>query len=192
MLDKFKDECGVFGIYGHPEAANLAYLGLYALQHRGQESAGIAAADGVRIRVSKGMGHVNDVFDGSALAHVTGSIAVGHVRYSTAGESRLANAQPIVIDSAHGQLALCHNGNLVNAGEVKDALVREGAIFQTSTDSEVVVHLFARSREKGAEAADRGCAGAGARRVLAGDDDRRQADRRARSVRVPPAGAWAG
>ena len=153
MLDKFKDECGVFGIYGHPEAANLAYLGLYALQHRGQESAGIAAADGVRIRVSKGMGHVNDVFDGSALTHVTGSIAVGHVRYSTAGESRLANAQPIVIDSAHGQLALCHNGNLVNAGEVKDALVREGAIFQTSTDSEVVVHLFARSREKGAEAA---------------------------------------
>ena len=153
MLDKFKDECGVFGIYDHPEAANLAYLGLYALQHRGQESAGIAAADGVRIRVSKGMGHVNDVFDSPALAHVTGSIAVGHVRYSTAGESRLANAQPLVIDSAHGQLALCHNGNLVNAGEVKDDLVREGAIFQTSTDSEVIVHLFARSREKGAEAA---------------------------------------
>jgi len=153
MFDKFKEECGVFGIFGHPESSNLAYLGLYALQHRGQESAGIAASDGVRIRVSKGMGHVNDVFDSGSLANVTGTIAVGHVRYSTAGESRLANAQPLVIDSAHGQLALCHNGNLVNASEVKDALVRDGAIFQTSTDSEVVVHLFARSREQGAEAA---------------------------------------
>src|SRR5688500_46536 len=153
MLDKFKDECGVFGIYGHPEAANLAYLGLYALQHRGQESAGIAAADGVRIRVSKGMGHVNDVFDTNSLASVTGPIAVGHVRYSTAGESRLANAQPIVIDSAHGQLALGHNGNLVNAADLRDALVREGAIFQTSIDTEVVVHLFARSRKESAETA---------------------------------------
>ena len=102
MFDKLKDECGVFGIFGHPEAANLTYLGLYALQHRGQESAGIAASDGARIRVSKGMGHVNDVFDSGALGNVHGSIAVGHVRYSTAGESRLANAQPIVIDSAHG------------------------------------------------------------------------------------------
>jgi amidophosphoribosyltransferase len=153
MFDKLKEECGVFGIFGHPEAANLTYLGLYALQHRGQESAGIAASDGARIRVSKGMGHVNDVFDSGALGNVKGAMAVGHVRYSTAGESRLANAQPIVIDSAHGQLALCHNGNLVNAGEVKDALVREGAIFQTTTDSEVVVHLFARSKEPTAEAA---------------------------------------
>jgi amidophosphoribosyltransferase len=143
----------VFGIFGHPEAANLTYLGLYALQHRGQESAGIAASDGARIRVSKGMGHVNDVFDSGALGNVHGSMAVGHVRYSTAGESRLANAQPIVVDSTHGELALCHNGNLVNAGEVKDALVREGAIFQTTTDSEVVVHLFARSKESTAETA---------------------------------------
>src|SRR5262245_27410887 len=143
MFDKLKEECGVFGIFGHPEAANLTYLGLYALQHRGQESAGIAASDGGHIRVSKGMGHVNDVFDSGALGNVHGSMAVGHVRYSTAGESRLANAQPIVVDSTHGELALCHNGNLVNAGEVKDALVREGAIFQTTTDSEVVVHLFA-------------------------------------------------
>jgi amidophosphoribosyltransferase len=153
MFDKLKEECGVFGIFGHPEAANLTYLGLYALQHRGQESAGIAASDGVRMRVSKGMGHVNDVFDSGALGNVSGTMAVGHVRYSTAGESRLANAQPIVIDSAHGQLALGHNGNLVNAGEVKDALVREGAIFQTTTDSEVVVHLFARSKEPTPEAA---------------------------------------
>jgi amidophosphoribosyltransferase len=153
MFDKFKDECGVFGIFGHPEAANLTYLGLYALQHRGQESAGIASADGTRVRSSRAMGYVNDAFDSDTLAGLTGHLAVGHVRYSTAGESRLANAQPIVIDSAHGQLALGHNGNLINAGEVRDALVRDGAIFQTSTDSEVVVHLFARSRKENVEAA---------------------------------------
>jgi amidophosphoribosyltransferase len=145
MFDKFKDECGVFGIWGHPEASNMTYLGLYALQHRGQESAGIAASDGTRIRVSKAMGYVNDAFDEEALTALPGSRAIGHVRYSTAGESKLENAQPIVIDCMHGQLALCHNGNLVNANEVRDALVRQGAIFQTSSDSEVVVHLFARS-----------------------------------------------
>jgi amidophosphoribosyltransferase len=153
MFDKFKDECGVFGIFGHPEAANLTYLGLYALQHRGQESAGIASADGTRVRSSRAMGYVNDAFDSDTLAGLTGHLAVGHVRYSTAGESRLANAQPIVIDSAHGQLALGHNGNLINAGEMRDALVRDGAIFQTSTDSEVVVHLFARSKKENVEAA---------------------------------------
>src|SRR5688572_30636074 len=153
MVDKFREECGVFGIYGHAEASNLTYLGLYALQHRGQESAGIAAADGTQIRVSKAMGYVNEAFDGDTLGRLPGSTAVGHVRYSTAGESRLANAQPIVIDSMHGQLALCHNGNLVNAAEVKEELVRQGSIFQASTDSEVVVHLFARSRKENAEAA---------------------------------------
>ena len=115
MLDKFKDECGVFGIFGHPEAANMTYLGLYALQHRGQESAGIAASDGEHVRVSQAMGYVADVFDGETLAHLPGSMAIGHVRYSTAGESKLANAQPILIDCAHGQIAICHNGNLVNA-----------------------------------------------------------------------------
>src|SRR5918993_2883515 len=128
MVDKFREECGVFGIYGHAEAANLTYLGLYALQHRGQESAGIAASDGARIRVSKAMGYVNDSFNGDILAKLPGRAAVGHVRYSTAGESKLANAQPIVIDSVHGEFAICHNGNLVNAGEVRDMLVREGAI----------------------------------------------------------------
>jgi amidophosphoribosyltransferase len=153
MFDKFREECGVFGIFGHPEAANLAYLGLYALQHRGQESAGIAASDGVRIRVVKAMGYVNDVFGEEALAKLPGTAAVGHVRYSTAGESLLANAQPIVVDSVHGQLALGHNGNLVNASELKDALVRQGAIFQASSDTEVVVHLFARSQTDGAESA---------------------------------------
>ena len=153
MVDKFKDECGVFGIFGHTEASNLTYLGLYALQHRGQESAGIAAADGTQIRVSKAMGYVNEAFDSATLDRLPGTIAVGHVRYSTAGESRLANAQPIVVDSVHGQIAVAHNGNLVNAGEVRDALVREGAIFQTNSDTEVVVHLFARAKAEGSEAA---------------------------------------
>ena len=153
MFDKFREECGVFGIFGHPEAANLTYLGLYALQHRGQESAGIAASDGVQIRHRKAMGYVNEAFDADALARLPGTLAIGHVRYSTAGESGLANAQPIVIDSIHGQYAIGHNGNLVNASEVRDALVRGGAIFQTNSDTEVVVHLFARSREEGTEAA---------------------------------------
>ena len=153
MLDKFKDECGVFGIFGHSEASNLTYLGLYALQHRGQESAGIAASDGGVIRHHKAMGYVNEVFNSDSLAKLPGMLAVGHVRYSTAGESLVANAHPIVVDSIHGQLAVCHNGNLVNAGELRDALVRCGAIFQTNSDTEVIVHLFARSREAGVEAA---------------------------------------
>ena len=153
MFDKFKEECGVFGIFGHPEASNLTYLGLYALQHRGQESAGIAASDGTQIRVSKAMGYVNEAFDSDSLSKLPGRMALGHVRYSTAGESRLANAQPIVVDSVHGQLAVAHNGNLINAGELRDALVRAGAIFQSTSDTEVVVHLFARSREEGAEKA---------------------------------------
>jgi amidophosphoribosyltransferase len=153
MFDKFREECGVFGIFGHPEAANLTYLGLYALQHRGQESAGIAASDGVQIRHRKAMGYVNEAFDAEALGKLPGHMAIGHVRYSTAGESRVLNAQPIVVDSAHGQFAIGHNGNLVNASEVRDALVRDGAIFQTNSDTEVVVHLFARSREESTEAA---------------------------------------
>ena len=153
MFDKFRDECGVFGIFGHAEAANLTYLGLYALQHRGQESAGIAASDGIQIRHRKAMGYVNEAFDADSLAVLSGNLAVGHVRYSTAGESKLLNAQPIVVDSVHGQFAIGHNGNLVNAGELRDALVREGAIFQTTSDTEVVVHLYARSRQEGTEAA---------------------------------------
>ena len=191
MFDKFRDECGVFGIFGHPEAANLTYLGLYALQHRGQESAGIAAADGTRIRTSRAMGYVNDAFDSDTLAGLTGHLAVGHVRYSTAGESRLANAQPIVIDSAHGQLALGHNGNLINAGEVHDALVREGAIFQTSTDSEIVVHLFARSKADNVEIGHRGRDRPGSRRLLVRADDEGPHHRRPRPARVPAARARA-
>jgi amidophosphoribosyltransferase len=146
MHDKFKDECGVFGIFGHPEAANMAYLGLYALQHRGQESGGIAASDGEQVRVSKAMGYVADTFDTEALAALPGSMAIGHVRYSTAGASKLSNAQPILIDCAHGQIAIGHNGNLVNARELRDELVSQGSIFQSSSDTEVVLHLYARSK----------------------------------------------
>jgi amidophosphoribosyltransferase len=146
MLDKLHEECGVFGIYGHLEASKMAYLGLYALQHRGQESAGIAAWDGQRLVAYRAMGHVADVFTETELKRLPGSLAVGHVRYSTAGASKLVNAQPILIDCAHGQIALCHNGNLVNADELRAELVRDGAIFQTSSDSEVVLHLYARSR----------------------------------------------
>jgi amidophosphoribosyltransferase len=146
MLDKFRDECGVFGIFGHPEAANMTYLGLYALQHRGQESAGIAASDLERVRISRAMGYVADAFDAPTLAQLPGGLAIGHVRYSTAGESKLSNAQPILIDCSHGQIALCHNGNLVNARELRDELVRQGSIFQSSSDTEVILHLYARSK----------------------------------------------
>ncbi len=150
-FDKWHEECGVFGVFGHPEAANMTYLGLYALQHRGQESAGIAAADGHHVRVIRAMGHVADTFDSAALVQLPGTSAIGHVRYSTAGESRLSNAQPILIDCAHGQIAICHNGNLVNARELRDELVRDGSIFQSGSDTEVVLHLYARSRAAAVE-----------------------------------------
>jgi amidophosphoribosyltransferase len=145
-MDKFRDECGLFGIFGHPEAANMTYLGLYALQHRGQESAGIAASDREQVRVSVGMGYVADVFSGELLARLPGDMAIGHVRYSTAGESRLSNAQPFLIECAHGQIGICHNGNLVNAGELREELVRQGSIFQSTSDTETVLHLYARSK----------------------------------------------
>lgn len=151
MRDKFKDECGVFGISGHPEAANLTYLGLYALQHRGQESAGIASSDGSRLTLSRTMGYVADSFDETKLAALAGSSAIGHVRYSTAGDSLLVNAQPILIDCAHGQISLCHNGNLVNAAELRSELVQRGSIFQTTSDTEVMLHLYARSQASAAE-----------------------------------------
>ncbi len=151
MFDKFKDECGVFGIFGHPEAANMTYLGLYALQHRGQESAGIAASDEQQVRISREMGYVADIFDGETLSKLPGPLSIGHVRYSTAGESKLLNAQPILIDCAHGQIALCHNGNIVNARELRDDLVRQGSIFQSSSDTEVILHLYARSKARSVE-----------------------------------------
>jgi amidophosphoribosyltransferase len=153
MMDKFREECGIFGIYRHREAANLTYLGLYQLQHRGQESVGIATSDGGRLRVHKAMGHVADAFDEAVIASLGGTSAVGHVRYSTSGESGLKNAQPILIDCAHGEIAICHNGNLVNAQELRQALVASGSIFQTSSDTEVLLHLYARSRAPTPEAA---------------------------------------
>lgn len=144
--DRFHDECGVCAVWGHPDAANLVYLGLYALQHRGQESAGIAAYDGVELRHHKAMGYVADIFDREALSRLPGSVAVGHVRYSTAGNSALVNAQPVFANTHRGRLALAHNGNLVNAVRLRRRLERDGAIFQSSSDSEVFLHLIARSR----------------------------------------------
>ena len=153
MTDKFREECGVFGIFGHPEAANLTYLGLYALQHRGQESVGISTSDGQRLRIHKSMGYVADAFNETALEALAGTSAIGHVRYSTAGESGLKNAQPIQIECAHGEIAVGHNGNLVNAEELRQALVAQGSIFQTTSDTEVLLHLYARSRAASVEAA---------------------------------------
>jgi len=144
--DKFHDECGVFGIWDHPEAANLTSLGLYALQHRGQESAGIAATDGRQFHVEKAMGWVSDVFTRERLRRLPGRAAIGHVRYSTAGSSTLRNAQPIAATFARGPIALGHNGNLVNAEEIRKELEAEGAIFQSTSDSEVILHLLARAR----------------------------------------------
>ena len=133
-------------VSSHPDAANLVYLGLYALQHRGQESAGIASFDGREMVCHKAMGHVAEVFDRNALASLAGSAAIGHVRYSTAGDSALINAQPVVAKTHRGHLALAHNGNLVNANRLRAKLEREGAIFQSTSDSEVFLHLLARSR----------------------------------------------
>ena len=139
--------CGVVGIFGHKESANLAYLGLYALQHRGQESAGIVSSDGERLRFVREMGHVGDIFTKNRLEHLKGSAAIGHVRYSTAGDSTLRNAQPIAVDYSGGSVAVGHNGNLVNAPELRERLEADGSIFQSTSDTEVIVHLIARSRE---------------------------------------------
>ncbi len=144
--DRFMDECGVVGVFGHPEAANLVYLGLYALQHRGQESAGIVATDGRKFSSHRGMGRVASVFRKRDLEGLRGPHAIGHVRYSTSGDSSLRNAQPFSFEYRHGGLALCHNGNLVNAGKIRAQLEREGSIFQTTSDTEVLMHLIAKSQ----------------------------------------------
>ena len=146
MLDKFHDECGVVGVYGHPDAANLVYLGLYALQHRGQESAGIAASSNGKMHLEVGMGLVADVFSDARLKKLPGNIAVGHNRYSTTGVSKVKNAQPCLIEYSGGTMAMGHNGNLVNASEIRKELGVAGAIFQSTNDSEVIVHLMAQSR----------------------------------------------
>jgi amidophosphoribosyltransferase len=146
--DRFHDRCGLFGIFGHPEAAHLAYLGLYALQHRGQESAGIATSDGEALRLEKGLGLVNDVFDQARIEALPGDRAMGHVRYSTAGDTVKANAQPILIECHRGPIALGHNGNLVNAAILRHELEAAGSIFQSTSDTEVILHLYARSHRE--------------------------------------------
>ncbi len=148
IFDKLHEECGVFAIYGHPEAANLAYLGLYALQHRGQESAGIASSDGRKIYCTRKMGHVADIFTPDVLNQLPGDLAIGHTRYSTTGDTVLLNAQPLSVAYSKGQIAIAHNGNITNAGEIRRDLEAEGSIFQGTSDTEVVLHLVAKSRER--------------------------------------------
>jgi amidophosphoribosyltransferase len=146
--DHFHDECGVFGVFGHPEAANLAYLGLYAVQHRGQESAGIVSSDGHDLNVHRAMGEVEEIFVPSVLAKLPGQSAIGHTRYSTAGDKAILNAQPIMIDCNKGKIAVGHNGNLTNAPDWRRKLEHRGSIFQTNSDTEVIVHLIARSQAR--------------------------------------------
>jgi amidophosphoribosyltransferase len=146
-----KHYCGVFGIYGHPNAAELTYYGLYALQHRGQESAGIVTSDGKQFREYKRMGLVSQIFDGEILHNLVGSMAVGHTRYSTTGSSHLRNAQPLTGNCNRGQIAIAHNGNLTNAARLRDELEDHGAMFQTTVDSEIILHLLAQPTLGGSE-----------------------------------------
>lgn len=148
MADGWNDECGVFGIYNHPEAANLTYLGLHALQHRGQESAGIVTSDETRMRIHRGMGLVQEIFDEEKLTRLPGIHAIGHVRYSTSGSSEIKNAQPFYADTAYGALALAHNGNFANGKELRALIEGTGSIFQTTIDTEVLAHLYARSQKQ--------------------------------------------
>jgi amidophosphoribosyltransferase len=144
-LDAFHEECAVFGVYGHPEAANLAYLGLYALQHRGQESAGIVSSNGKALISHRAMGLVADIFNADIIGRLEGTSAIGHNRYSTTGSTSIKNCQPLVVEYGGGGLALAHNGNLVNFQELRDKLEANGSIFQSSSDSEIVIHLIASS-----------------------------------------------
>ncbi|MBZ5530466.1 MAG: amidophosphoribosyltransferase [Acidobacteriia bacterium] len=147
-FDKLKEYCGVVAVHTHAEAATLAYLGLHQLQHRGQESAGMVSSDGGRLHLHKAMGEVAEIFTEEVLAKLPGSIAIGHTRYSTAGDSAVLNAQPIMVDCNKGMIALAHNGNLVNAWEIRSRLEAQGSIFQTTSDTEVIVHLIAQSKEQ--------------------------------------------
>lgn len=144
-----KHYCGVFGVFGHPKAAELTYYGLFALQHRGQESAGIVTSDGRQFHVHKGMGLVPQVFDAVALQSLPGHLAIGHTRYSTTGASHFRNAQPLTVDCARGQIAVAHNGNLTNAAALREELEAAGSIFQTTVDSEIVLHLLAQPGPNG-------------------------------------------
>src|SRR5215470_3249599 len=146
--DKFREECGVVAIHSHPEAEKLTYLCMHALQHRGQESAGIVSSDGDRLHAHKAMGLVADIFTEEVLGSLRGVLAIGHTRYSTAGDSALLNAQPIMVQSNKGAIAIAHNGNLVNAQTIRTRLEAQGSIFQTNSDTEVIVHLIALSKEQ--------------------------------------------
>ena len=148
MTDKFHDECGVTAIYGHPEASKLAYLALYALQHRGQESAGISTSDGTLIHTRKAMGLVADIFTQPVLKELPGTLAIGHTRYSTSGDTALLNAQPFSVNCNKGRISVAHNGNITNAAELRRELERNGAIFQANSDTEVILHLVAHSHER--------------------------------------------
>jgi len=141
--------CGIFGIANHSDASRLTYLGLYALQHRGQESTGISSSDGEQVHTHKSMGHVADVYDEDALEKLKGSNAIGHTRYSTAGDSIERNAQPIVVNCSFGTVSVCHNGNLINATSLREDLEHKGSIFSTTTDTEVILHLLQRSQQSG-------------------------------------------
>ena len=182
-----KHYCGVFGIYGHPNAAELTYYGLYALQHRGQESAGIVTCDGKQFHTHKGMGLVSQVFSGDILHDMVGTMAVGHTRYSTTGSSHLRNAQPLTVDCARGQIAIAHNGNLTNAAKLRDELEDRGSIFQTTVDSEIILHLMAQPSLNGHGnnllQTIRRIEG----RLFAGHHDREGTHRRARPVRFSAA-----
>ena len=147
MPDKFHDECAVMGVYGHPEAANMVYLGLYALQHRGQESCGIVSSDGKGLIAHRQMGLVADAFKEDVIKRLEGASAIGHNRYSTQGQSHLKNAQPFVVEYSQGPIAISHNGNLVNGSLLREELEQSGSIFQSTTDTEVIVHLIATSKE---------------------------------------------
>src|SRR6266567_2324096 len=149
MQEYPKHYCGVFGVFGHPNAAELTYYGLYALQHRGQESAGIVTSDGKQFHTHRGMGLVSQIFNGEVLHELVGNIAVGHTRYSTTGSSQLKNAQPLTVDCARGQIAIAHNGNLTNAAKLRDELEAKGSIFQTTVDSEIILHLMAQPGRNG-------------------------------------------
>ncbi|HBI05391.1 MAG TPA: amidophosphoribosyltransferase, partial [Paenibacillaceae bacterium] len=145
IWDKLNEECGVFGVYNHPDAPSLTYYGIHALQHRGQESAGICASNGEVFTNHRGMGLVTEAFNNNELSRIHGHISIGHVRYTTAGESKLENAQPLIFKYSGGNLALAHNGNLVNADQIRYQLERQGSIFQTTSDTEVIAHLISRS-----------------------------------------------
>ena len=152
MISEYpKHYCGVFGVFGHPKAADLSYYGLYALQHRGQESAGIVTCDGKQFWSHRGMGLVSQVFNGRILHQLVGSMAIGHTRYSTTGSSQLQNAQPLTISCRRGQIAIAHNGNLTNAVALRDELEDKGQVFQTTVDSEIILHLMAQPMLGGTE-----------------------------------------